>query len=198
MGYESFNYHFTSTNFNWWSFTGIWVTVSLLRSPRLFTVFKSILIMWSGWSWFFLCLPIPPVFFSRPSKTVPSSPIRITVTFIFHSCCFFFCSLARSKYLTIFLLFFNFHSAVWRDGKTHDEAGSLFFLCCWLSFVHQRERQNPHTRYVLLVGIWWSVWIRKLQRILCVSFSGTGSGLKMYHLVVWSNFCLLHIPRGYY
>ena len=36
---------------NWWSFTGVWVTASLLKSPGLFSVFWPIsIILLFGWS----------------------------------------------------------------------------------------------------------------------------------------------------
>ena len=35
----------------------------------------------------------------------------------------------------------------------------------------------------------------KSHRSLCVSFSRTGAGLCIYHLFVWSNWNLLHIPQ---
>ena len=88
---------------SWWSFTGVWVTTSLLRSLELFSVF-----------WFQQCFGL----YSLSSSTdfqflqsfgiIPSGPITIgiTITFMFHS---FFSSLARSKYLSIFLLTFIFN-----------------------------------------------------------------------------------------
>ena len=40
---------------SWWSFTRIWVTASLLKSPGLLSVFWPILTMlFFGWSWFIL------------------------------------------------------------------------------------------------------------------------------------------------
>ena len=47
-------------------------------------------------------------------------------------------------------------------------------------------------RLKFLIGISESIWISKSQRILSVSFSMTDSDLCRYHLVVWSNFNLLH------
>ena len=38
----------------------------------------------------------------------------------------------------------------------------------------------------------WSVCMSKSHRSLCVSFSWTGAGLCIYHLVVWSNLNFLH------
>ena len=39
----------------------------------------------------------------------------------------------------------------------------------------------------LLAEIRWSVCMSKSYRSLCVSFSRTGAGLYIYHLLVWSN-----------
>ena len=39
----------------------------------------------------------------------------------------------------------------------------------------------------------WSVCMSKSQRSLCVSFSGTDAGLRIYHLFVWSNLNFLHV-----
>ena len=47
---------------SWWSFTGVWVTASLLKSPGLFSVFWLFTIMLSfGWSSPIRQLPSPPV-----------------------------------------------------------------------------------------------------------------------------------------
>ena len=48
---------------SWWSFTGVWVTASLLISPGLFWEFNPILTtLWSGWYRLFLWSPIHPFF----------------------------------------------------------------------------------------------------------------------------------------
>ena len=47
----------------------------------------------------------------------------------------------------------------------------------------------------LLAGIRWSVCMLKSHRSLCVSFSRTGAGLCIYHLLVWSNLNFLHISQ---
>ena len=80
------------TSVSWWSFTGVWMTASLFKSPGLFSVFRSILAMLS--SCFHLFHP-----HTKLLLAVPSAPITtgIIVTFIFHV--FFFRSLARFKYL---------------------------------------------------------------------------------------------------
>ena len=47
----------------------------------------------------------------------------------------------------------------------------------------------------LLAEIRWSVCTSKSHRSLCVSFSRTGAGLCIYHLLVWSNLNFLHISQ---
>ena len=49
--------------------------------------------------------------------------------------------------------------------------------------------------YGLLVGISWSVCMLKSDRSLCESFSRTGAGLCIYHLLVWSNWNFVHISQ---
>ena len=83
---------------------------------------------WWWWWWMVFTRPLISEFssfFTNPFVTVPSTPIitGITVTFMFHS---LFCSLARSWYLSFFLISFC------RNGKVNYLAGSLF---CWLSLV---------------------------------------------------------------
>ena len=85
----------------------------------------------------------------------------------------FFSSLARFRYLSLFLLFFHFYPVTWWNGKVCYSAGSLFLLTI--------------TRSGFLDEIRSSVCISKFQRILCVSFSRMHSGLRIHHLFVWSN-----------
>ena len=104
------------------------------------------------------------------------APITIgtIVTFMFHS---FFNSLARSRYLS-------------------------FFHILWVLFCGQPEQQSRQfckfsffmliiIRSGLLAEIRWSVCMSKSHMSLCVSFSRTGAGLCIYHLLVWSNLNLL-------
>ena len=44
-------------------FIGVWLTASLLRSPKLICIFLPVLVPWPGWSWFFHWFPITLVFF---------------------------------------------------------------------------------------------------------------------------------------
>ena len=84
--------------------------------------------------------------------------------------------LATSWYLSLF--FFEFHCVVRRESKVHYLASTLFLLIV--------------TRSSLLTGIRWSDCISKSQWIMCVPFSRKNSGLYTYHLIVCSNFNLLH------
>ena len=96
------------------------------------------------------------------TNNLPSSLIAtgITVTFIFHSFFFFFSSVVRSRYLSLFSLFFSFFF--------------FFFLDNDMIWSSVREKK-------------WPVSISISQRILCISFSWTDSGLCVYHLFVRSN-----------
>ena len=71
---------------------------------------------------------------------------------------------------------------VCRDSKVDYFASSLFFLLIIIKFG-------------LLAGIRWSVCMLKSHRSLCESFSKTGAGLCIYHLLVWSNLNFLHISQ---
>ena len=122
--------------------------------------------------------------FSNPLVTVPKSTnySGIIVTCMFNS---FFNTLARLRYLSFFLTFFQFYSVVSRDSKVDNFAISLFFFFFLLIII----------RSDLLAEIRWSVCMSKFQRSLCVLFSMTGAGLCIYHLLVWSNLNFLHISR---
>ena len=66
-------------------------------------------------------------------------------------------------------------------SKVDNFASSLF----WLIII----------RSGLLAEIRWYVCMSKSHRSLCVSFSRTGAGLCIYHLLVWSNLNFLHISQ---
>ena len=91
---------------------------------------------------------------TNPLVTVPNSPntISVTVTFMFHS---FFSSLARSSYLSLFSLPFNFTLWSVRTAKSTIREVLFFLLTI--------------TRSGLLAEIKWSVCISKSQRIICAS-----------------------------
>ena len=116
--------------------------------------------------------------FNNPLVIVPKAPITIgtIVTFMFHS---FFNSLARSRYLSFFSHSFRF--ILWSAGTAKSIIlQTLFFLLIIIMSG-------------LLAEIRWSVCMLKSHRSLWVSFSRTGAGLCIYHLLVWSNLNFLHI-----
>ena len=104
--------------------------------------------------------------------TVPRAPITIsiTVTFIFHS---FFRPLARSKYLSLFSLSFNF--ILWSAAT----AKSTILQVLFFFFLLIISKSGRDYRIVC---------ISKSQKSLCVSFFGTDSGLCIYHLFAWSHY----------
>ena len=121
--------------------------------------------------------------FNKPLVIVPKATITIgtIVTFMFHS---FFNSLARSRYLSFFSHSFRF--ILWSAGTAKStilQILSFFFF--FLIII----------RSVLLAEIRWSVCMLKSHRSLCMSFSRTGAGLCIYHLLVWLNLNFLHISQ---
>ena len=130
----------------------------------------------------------PPSKSSRPFNnrlvTVPKAPITIAifVTFVFYS---FFNSLARSTYLPHFSHSFSF--ILWSAGTAKSTILRLFFFFFFFLLIIIRSG--------LLAEIRWSVCMSKFQRSLCVSFSWTGAGLCIYHLLAWSDLNFLHISQ---
>ena len=125
----------------------------------------------------------PPISISSSSLGFVLSALitfGITVIFMFHSFFFFFCSLARPKNLShfSFSVIFTLWSA-WTASPLFVRFYFFFFFVI-------------NTMFSLLAGIKWSVCILKCQRILCVSFTKTGSGLCIYYLAVCSNLNFLH------
>ena len=118
--------------------------------------------------------------FNNPLVTMPNTPITIgiIVTFMFHS---FFISLARSRYLSFFSLSFRF--ILWSAGTAKS---TILQILVFLLII---------MRSGLLAGIKWSVCMLKSHRSLYESFSRTGAGLCIYHLLVWSNWNFLHISQ---
>ena len=101
---------------------------------------------------------------------VPSASIiiGITTTSIFHSC--FFCSLVRSRYLSLFSLYSNF--TLWYTWKAKSTIRQVLFFII--------------TRSGRLAEIMWSACISKSQRTSGISFYRTDFGLWIYYLFAWS------------
>ena len=97
-----------------------------------------------------------------------SITIGLTVTLRLHS----FFQYSSQVRIFICLLVFQF-SLSGSSGRQSPHYGRVFFLLII-------------TRSGILAWIRWSVCNVKSQRILCVSFSRTDSGLGMYHLVIYS------------
>ena len=118
--------------------------------------------------------------FKNPLVTMPKAPTTngIIVTFMFHS---FFNSLARPRYLSLFSHSFSF--ILWSAGTAKSTILQIF------SFLLIIIRSG------LLAEIRWSVCISKSHRRLCVSFSRTGAGLCIYHLLAGTNLNFLHISQ---
>ena len=87
---------------------------------------------------------------------------------------FLFCSLASSKYLSVFSLSLIF--TLLSAGTAKSSIQQEFFCLLIITWSG------------LLTRCRWSVYISKS----CVSFSRTDSGLCIYHLEVWWNFNFLH------
>ena len=132
---------------SWRSFTWVWVTANLLKSPGLFSIF-------------------------RPSTNYNWCNRQ------FHVPQFFFNSLARSRYLSLFSLNFNF--TLW---SAETAKSTILPVLSFLLIIIRSGR---------LAEIRWSVRISKSQWSLCVSFSRVYSGLCIYNLFVWSNINFLH------
>ena len=116
---------------------------------------------------------------TKPPWIVPSAPITIgiTATFMFHN--FLVLWQAPSTCLSFRFLLFSICGQPGRQNPLIDRFFFFFFLFTITTAGH-------------LAGIRWTVCMLKSQRIWCVSFSVTDSGLCIHHLVEWSNFNFLH------
>ena len=105
---------------------------------------------------------------------------------------FFFCFLARFKYMSIFS--FSFIFTLWTFGTAKSTIRRILFLffcfccCCLFYYIYFFLLISLA---VLLARITRSVCISKSQRILFVWFSRTDAIFCLFHLVVWSNFNFL-------
>ena len=154
------------------------------KSPQVSRTLLSILAVFNN-AVVWMVSTLPPISkssrpFNNPLVIVPKAPITISiiVTFMFHS---FFNSLARSRYLALFSRSFSF--ILWSAGTAKLTILEIFFFLLII------------IRSGVLAEIRWSVCISKSHRSLWVSFSRTGAGLCMYHLLAWSNLNLLHISQ---
>ena len=132
---------------------------------------------------------------TNPLVTVPSAPITIgiTVTFMFHR---FVNSLARFKYYLSFQFpSVGFHSVVRRDNKFDIVLQGFVLVFCRFSGGCLFVLLNI-SRSCLLAGIGSSVCILKSQRILCIPFSKTDSGLYINNLLL--SLLLLFTPWEFF
>ena len=184
-------------SFSWWSFTGVWVYIIIysleffhsatsdglsleIELQQVSRTLLSILAVFNN-AVFWMVSTRPPTYksyrpFNNPLVTVSKAPITIgiIVTFMFHS---FFQFYSKVKVLISLFTFFQFYSVVSRGSKVNNFADFLFFLIIILSGLQADIR--------------WSVCMSKSHRSLCVSFSRTGAGLGLHHLLAWSNFNFL-------
>ena len=107
----------------WWSFTGDWVTVSLLKSPGLVSVFWPFsLMLLFGWSPHGRQLPNPPVPLIKlylPCQKHQSQLVLLSPFFQFSS---------TFEVLISLFTFLQFYSVVSRDSKVDNFADFLFFV----------------------------------------------------------------------
>ena len=160
------------------SFTGVWVTASLHKSPGFLFSILALLnnaVLWTVSTSHPISKSSSPL--NNPLVTVPKAPITIgiMVTFMFHS---FFQFPRKVQVLILLFIFFQFYSVVSRDSEVHNFVSSLFLMIT--------------IRSGLLAEISWFVSMSKSHRSLCVSFSRTDA--RLYHLFVWSNLNFLQTP----
>ena len=146
------------------------------ESPQVYRTFLSILVDLNyDIVFIFSIYPLIskcPNSFNYPLGIVPSVTITIGITVTLMSHSFFFSSLARSIYLSLFSLSSTF--TLWSTGMSKTTNRQVLFLL-------------TITRSDHLADIKWFICISKSQTNLCVSFSLTDSKLYIYHLFVWSN-----------
>ena len=157
------------------------------KSPQVSTILLSILSVFNN-AVVSMVSTRPPTSkssraFNNPLVTVSKAPITIgiIVTFMFHS---IFQFSSKVEVLISLFTFFQFYSVVCRDSKVDNFTDFLLFFLLLIII-----------RSGLLAEIRWSVCISKSHMSLCVSFSRTGAGLCLYHLLGWSNLSFLHISQ---
>ena len=156
-------------------FTGGSVTVSLLKSPSLFSIFRLSSIMLSfGWSPLVrqLLNPTGPLIIlqslcqKHQSQLVPPTLSCSIVSSILQFS-------SKVEVLILLYTFFLFYSVVSWGSKVDNFGNFLFFI--------------DDYKVGLLAEIRWSVCMFKSHSSLCVSFSWKGAGLCIYNWFVWSN-----------
>ena len=161
---------------------------SLSATPELFSVFWVILVMLlSGWSLLFFYFSSFPV--SVPILWGLFQVHQLQLVSLSPSCSIDFLKLS-SNVLVLTSLFAFFYFILW----SAETADSLQFLLLLIIIRSGR-----------LAEIRWSISIWKsLKKSLYVTFSRTDSGLRIYHLFVWSNlnfkflviFLVDHLPHS--
>ena len=84
-------------------------------------------------------------------------------------------------------------------------SNKLQVFVCLFTFFYFRKKEKTlmassffsliNTRFVLVAGVWWSIYIPKSLRILLFLFSWTDSGLYIYHLLIVQTSILLRLAR---
>ena len=127
----------------------------------------------NGLSWFVLVFPRPP-----------TRLLRVWIWFQIHQVQLvppsLSCPIAFLVLLNCLYLHFLWISLCCPPGSFSPLIGRLSFFVFTITISGR------------LVDIMWSVCISKSPRNWCVSFCRTNSALSIYHLLVWSNFNLLH------
>ena len=142
---------------SWRSFSGVWVTASLLRCPRLSSVFvPNLPMLCSGWFWCSLGSPIPLFSFLVLGELFQAQQIQL-ISASPSSSIYIFSTLVIFKYLSTLSLSFIF--ALWSaETAKFTEWQVIFFLLI--------NARSGH-----LAWIKWFVFISKFQRICQVLYS---------------------------
>ena len=132
-----------------YSFTGVWVTASLLKSLAVLNT-----------AVFWMVSTRPPTSkssspFNNPLVAVPDAPITIGIIFTFMSHSFFKFP-SKVEVLILLFTFFQFYSVVSQYSKVHNFASSLFFF--FFSFFLLITISSG-----LLAEIRWSVCMSKFS-----------------------------------
>ena len=145
---------------SWCSFTGVWVTTSLLRSLGFFSVLwpMSTLLLF-GLSPRVLLFLSPLVLLPILWSTIPRVPLTIstTVTFMDHR---FFNSLGRTRYLSFFSQSFNFIQ--WSSGTA--KSTRLQFLFFFIDYYKAQSSSQDLVIWLYVKIPVELVWLILLDR----------------------------------